>query len=87
MAALNGDDFAAPTDVGALVLDHYGSILSFYGMDLGLRVARKHLGWYMDQAGTPADLRGRILRSRDVSEVQALLPEALVEHAPERAVA
>ena len=57
MAALNGDDFAAPTDVGALVLDHYGSILSFYGMDLGLRVARKHLGWYTQNLPGGEDFR------------------------------
>ena len=34
-----------------LVAGHYQSILAFYGADLGLRVARKHLGWYLEQAG------------------------------------
>ena len=28
------------------------AMLGFYGRDLGLRVARKHLGWYLD--GVPA---------------------------------
>ena len=32
----------------ALILEHYGDMLSFYGMELGLRNARKHLGWYVD---------------------------------------
>ena len=45
--------------------------------DLGLRVARKQLGWYMDRAGTAPDLRGRILRARTAAEVLDLLPEAL----------
>jgi tRNA-dihydrouridine synthase B len=36
-----------------LVADHYEAMLRFYGRDLGLRVARKHLGWYMDTAPAP----------------------------------
>ena len=38
------------------VAAHHDDILSHYGRDLGLRVARKHLGWYADAAGLP-DLR------------------------------
>ena len=34
-----------------LVIGHYEDMLGYYGRDLGLRMARKHLGWYMDQAG------------------------------------
>jgi tRNA-dihydrouridine synthase B len=34
-----------------MVAGHYESILAFYGSELGLRVARKHLGWYLEQAG------------------------------------
>ena len=55
---------------------HYEAMLGFYGQDLGLRVARKHLGWYMDDAGTPGDLRRLILTSRDPKDVLARLPEA-----------
>ena len=44
---------------GAILADmiagHYEAILSFYGAALGLRVARKHLGWYLDVAGLEAD--------------------------------
>jgi nifR3 family TIM-barrel protein len=87
MAAFDNNDFDAPTDLAAIAARHYDALLSFYGIDLGLRVARKHLGWYMDEAGTPPDLRGRILRSRDPAEVTALLPDALVKHPVEKAVA
>jgi tRNA-dihydrouridine synthase B len=34
-----------------LILEHYEAMLTFYGMDLGGRVARKHLGWYLAAAG------------------------------------
>lgn len=35
------------------VVEHYEDILSLYGRDLGLRVARKHLGWYAEANGAP----------------------------------
>ncbi|MCA0921609.1 tRNA dihydrouridine synthase DusB [Pseudooceanicola nanhaiensis] len=60
-----------------MVSGHYEAILSFYGKALGLRVARKHLGWYMDEADTASELRGRILRSFDSAEVIRLLRPAL----------
>ncbi|WP_438826185.1 tRNA dihydrouridine synthase DusB [Ruegeria atlantica] len=64
-------------DLVEMVRAHYGSMLEFYGSDLGLRVARKHLGWYMDEAGTPAALRRSVLTSRDTDEVLRLLGDAL----------
>ncbi|WP_425057269.1 tRNA dihydrouridine synthase DusB [Rhodovulum visakhapatnamense] len=65
---------AALTD---MVARHYEDMLGFYGADLGGRVARKHLGWYMDRAGTPAPLRRRVLTAPAGAAVLALLPEAL----------
>ena len=37
--------------LGDMVVEHYEDMLGFYGIDLGVRVARKHLGWYLDEAG------------------------------------
>ena len=56
---------------------HYEAMLSFYGAGLGRKMARKHLGWYMDDAGTPADLRRAILTDPDPKTVLALLPDAI----------
>ncbi|MGR3321047.1 MAG: tRNA dihydrouridine synthase DusB [Pseudooceanicola sp.] len=61
-----------------MVSGHYADILKFYGKALGLRVARKHLGWYMDHAGTGAELRQRILRAEHPDDVIRLLPHAMV---------
>lgn len=60
-----------------MVAAHYEAMLDFYGADLGTRVARKHLGWYMDAAGTGAALRKRLLTAGDPAEVLRLLPDAL----------
>ena len=44
-----------------LIAIHYEDILSFYGNDLGVRVARKHLSWYMEHAGVIGKFRNLIL--------------------------
>ena len=38
-----------------IALEHLRESLIFYGGALGLRVWRKHLGWYVEQAPWPAD--------------------------------
>ncbi|MET4127182.1 tRNA dihydrouridine synthase DusB [Roseovarius sp. MBR-6] len=58
-----------------LVAGHHAAMLSFYGPDLGGRVARKHLGWYMEAAATPAALRRAVLTAPP-AQVARLLPEA-----------
>ncbi|MES0824198.1 tRNA dihydrouridine synthase DusB [Ruegeria sp. SCP11] len=68
-------------DLIEMVRAHYQAMLTFYGTDLGLRVARKHLGWYMDEAGTPAALRRAVLTSRDPAEVLRLLCDAIITDA------
>ncbi|MEL6839791.1 MAG: tRNA dihydrouridine synthase DusB [Pseudomonadota bacterium] len=62
-----------------MVCTHYEAMLSFYGIELGRKVARKHLGWYMDDAGTPATLRKAILTHDAPADVLRDLPEALGE--------
>jgi nifR3 family TIM-barrel protein len=69
----------------SMVSEHYRAMLDFYGQDLGLRVARKHLGWYMDEAGTGAGLRRSVLTCKDPAEVLRLLPEALMPDNTEQA--
>jgi tRNA-dihydrouridine synthase B len=34
-----------------LIVEHYEDMLAFYGADLGVKVARKHIGWYLAAAG------------------------------------
>ena len=62
-----------------LVLAHHDAVLAFYGADLGLRVARKHLGWYLDEAGATGADRARILTQTDVAAVRASLRAVLTD--------
>ncbi len=38
-----------------IALEHFSDTLRFYGDALGLKVFRKHLGWYVEQASMPSD--------------------------------
>jgi len=81
-AALTGRPLPlAPTGAAFcdMVTGHYQAMLAFYGTQLGARVARKHLGWYMDTAGTPSDLRALVLTSPDPAKVIGRLPDALAD--------
>lgn len=60
-----------------LIAAHYEDILDFYGPELGLRVARKHLGWYADANGAP--LRDQMLRAPSPVETLALIRRAFAE--------
>lgn len=79
------DATAPKVPVGSALVDmisgHYEAMLSFYGAELGIRVARKHLGWYMDEAGTDMSLRREILTSKSPEPVLTRLPNAILDGA------
>jgi tRNA-dihydrouridine synthase B len=62
-------------DLAAMIIEHYELILGFYGRELGLRVARKHLGWYLDEARLTAH-RDAILTATDPQRVIRLISTA-----------
>lgn len=68
-------------DLVGMIAGHYDAMLRFYGEDLGVRVARKHLGWYMDEAGTERQLRREILTLSDPKKVFERLPDAILQEA------
>jgi tRNA-dihydrouridine synthase B len=61
-----------------MIVVHYQDMLSFYGRDLGLRCARKHLGWHLEEAGLP-QARDAILTSTDPEHVIQLILQAFSE--------
>ncbi|WP_407929375.1 tRNA dihydrouridine synthase DusB [Jannaschia marina] len=69
-----GPAVEVPTAEGLveLALRHHAAIVDFYGPALGGRVARKHLGWYMDDLGVAPGLRRAVLTA-DVADVPRLL--------------
>ncbi len=76
---LAGHREPGPEDVADIALEHYRTMLSFYGEAVGIRHARKHLGWYLDRyaPALSADTRIAIMTSRDSREVMSFFHEAL----------
>ena len=62
-----------------LISAHYEDMLGFYGIALGLKVARKHLGWYLDRAGAP---KAEVVTASDPAQVLRLIRAAVAN--PER---
>ncbi len=77
---LAGHEGPEAADIPGLVIDHYRMMLEHYGMDVGVRHARKHLGWYLDRHAP--DLAGQakseIMTSKDAGFVADALERALV---------
>jgi tRNA-dihydrouridine synthase B len=78
-AALQGRDLPEPDAEQRLdiVLRHFGEALDFYGEKLGLKIFRKHLGWYVEAAPWPADAavrreaKARLCRLESADAVRA----------------
>ncbi len=63
----------------AIVIRHLRASADFYGLPLGLKMFRKHLGWYIEQAPWPADpterraAKARLCRLETPEEVEEAL--------------
>jgi len=59
-----------------IVIEHLRASVAFYGLPLGLKMFRKHLGWYVEQAPWPEDplerraAKSRLCRLEDPHEVE-----------------
>ncbi|WP_341024839.1 tRNA dihydrouridine synthase DusB [Brevundimonas diminuta] len=65
----------------AIVIEHLRASAAFYGLPLGLKMFRKHLGWYIEQAPWPADpaerraAKARLCRLETPQEVETALTD------------
>jgi tRNA-dihydrouridine synthase B len=57
----------------ATVRAHFEAMLSHYGTETGVRMARKHLGWYSKGIPASADFRAAVNREIDADKVRNLL--------------
>ncbi|MDE8653871.1 tRNA dihydrouridine synthase DusB [Novosphingobium album (ex Liu et al. 2023)] len=58
-----------------LILEHYEGMLALYGHDTGVRMARKHLGWYTRGLPGSAEFRNRVNFIDDAGAVVRALGE------------
>jgi tRNA-dihydrouridine synthase B len=62
----------APSRVRAIILAHLESLYAFYGEDAGVRVARKHIGWYCARLEEPDAARRALMAAGDTVSQFAL---------------
>ena len=60
-------------DLIDIIIAHYDAMLGFYGVPLGVKNARKHLGWYLDNIERSEAVRARIYRENDPDAVKKLV--------------
>jgi tRNA-dihydrouridine synthase B len=53
----------------AVLVEHYDRMLDHYGRDVGVKIARKHLGWYTKGMHGSADFRNKANQIEDPAEV------------------
>jgi len=58
-----------------LIAEHYEAMLSHYGNEVGVNMARKHIGWYTKGLHGSAEFRNRVNQIPDPKTVQAMLAE------------
>lgn len=58
-----------------IIVDHYQAMMSHYGRDTGVKMARKHLGWYIKGIRGSAEFRNRVNFIDDPDEVLRALAE------------
>ncbi|MGF1631163.1 MAG: tRNA dihydrouridine synthase DusB [Kiloniellaceae bacterium] len=56
-----------------VMLEHYEDLLTLYGRHNGVRVARKHLGWYARGIAGAADFRAGMNREDDPARVKDMI--------------
>ena len=69
----------------AIMLEHYHAMLAHYGIEAGLRMARKHLAWYSRGLPGSAEFRAEVNRHDAVANVLALIDrffDPLIARAP-----
>ena len=54
----------------AVLLEHYNALIGLYGEEVGVRVARKHLGWYSERLPGGENFRQKVVRLTGPDEVR-----------------
>jgi tRNA-dihydrouridine synthase B len=55
------------------MIEHLESMLSHYGVQAGLRIARKHIGWYSKGLPQSAEFRATVNSVEDAAKVRGLI--------------
>jgi tRNA-dihydrouridine synthase B len=75
-AKLQGVSYLPPSliEVKTVINQHLDNLYSFYGADCGVKIARKHIGWYFDHlGGLPVSQKTAINQAEQPAQQLALV--------------
>ena len=58
-----------------VVLEHYDSMIEHYGDDIGLKMARKHLGWYSSGLPKSSEFRASVNQINNIKDAKNKIQE------------
>jgi tRNA-dihydrouridine synthase B len=75
LADVAANDAPVGAELTTIVVEHYEGVLSEYGVEVGVRAARKHLDWYLEATnlGIAKETRRRMVESQNPAEVIGLI--------------
>ena len=84
-----GEELPAPSPawIRELLLEHLDELYTFYGIEHGVRVARKHIAWYSRTQAGSAEFRRRVNAAQTAREQQGLITNYFNSLAPKEEMA
>lgn len=72
-----GEKIAAPSveEQRKIILDHYDAMIEHYGEETGVRMARKHIGWYSSGLTSSSTFRNTVNREQKADIVKEMINE------------
>ena len=63
----------SPSEIYAVLLEHYDALLTYYGTHQAVQIARKHIAWYCEDLSGSDQLRAQINQLKEPEAVKACL--------------
>lgn len=84
---MTGELLPAPdiSEVENILLSHLADLHDFYGEVMGVRIARKHVGWYLQKQDDDTDFKRQFNRFESTSEQQQAIQQWFMQHKQRKA--
>ncbi len=80
---LEGKPFTIPSleERKNILLEHFAEMIDFYGQDLAIPMARKHLAWHTKGLHSSTSFRAKVNTQTDVKTIKSLVEQCFDNHA------
>ncbi len=80
---LEGKTFTPPSleERKNILLEHFAEMIDFYGQDLAVPMARKHLAWHTKGLHSSTTFRAKVNTQTDVKTIKSLVTQCFDNHA------